>query len=82
VSDGFRFDLAAKRTRLSDEDLVLALQAAAEGFGASYFTTTQYDGLSGKRRHSATIIDRFGSWRKALELIGIPGGRERRYSVE
>jgi hypothetical protein len=33
VSDGFRFDLAAKRTRLSDEDLVLALQAAAEGLG-------------------------------------------------
>lgn len=81
MSDGFRFDLAAKRTRLSDEDLVLALQAAAEGFGASYFTTTQYGGPSGKRRQSATIIDRFGSW-KALKLIGIPGGRERRYSAE
>lgn len=82
MSDGFKFDLAAKRTRLSDEELVLALQTAAESFGANYFTSTQYDSLSGKRPHSATVIDRFGSWKKALELIGISGGRERRHSAE
>lgn len=82
MSDGFKFDLAAKRTRLSDEDLVLALQAAAESFGAKYFTSSQYDSLSGKRPHSTTIIDRFGSWKKALELIGISGGRERQHSAE
>lgn len=82
MSDSFKFDLAAKRTRLSDEDLVVALQAAAEAFGGNYFTSTQYDRLSGKRPHSATAIDRFGSWKKALELIGISGGRERRYSAE
>lgn len=82
MSDGFKFDLAAKRTRLNDEDLVLALQAAAEAFGRRYFTSPQYDGLSGRRPHSATIIDRFGSWKKALALIGISGGRERRHSAE
>jgi HNH endonuclease/Homing endonuclease associated repeat len=82
MSDGFKFDLAAKRIRLSDEELVLALQTAAESFGANYFTSTQYDSLSGKRPHSATVIDRFGSWKKALELIGISGGRERRHSAE
>jgi HNH endonuclease/Homing endonuclease associated repeat len=81
MSDGFKFDLAAKRTRLSDEDLVLALQAAAESFGAKYFTSPQYDSLTGKRPHSATVIDRFGSWKKALELIGISGGRERQHSA-
>jgi hypothetical protein len=59
-----------------------ALQVAAEAFGTSYFTTTQYDGLSGKRPHSATITDRFGSWKKALALIGISGGRERQHSAE
>ena len=80
--DGFKFDLAVKRIRLSDEDLVLGLQAAAEAYRAGYFTTTQYDGLPGKRPHSATIIERFGSWKKALELIGISGGRERRHSAE
>ena len=80
MSDGFKFDLAAKRTRLSDEDLMYALQTAAEAFGTSYFTTTQYDSLSGKRPHSSTITDRFGSWKKALALIGISGGRERQHS--
>jgi len=82
VPDDFKFDLTAKRTRLSDAELVNALQAAAEAFGASYFTSPQYDGLPGKRPHSATIIDRFGSWKKALLLIGISGGRKRRHSAE
>jgi hypothetical protein len=82
MGDDFKFDLLAKRTRLSDKDLVGALQAAAETFGESYFTTTQYDSLGGKRPHSATIIGRFGSWKKALQFIGISGGRERHYSVE
>ena len=82
MSDGFRFDLKAKRTRLSDGDLVAALQSAAKALGESYFTSPQYDGLPGKRPHSATIIDRFGSWKKALALIGIAGGRQRRHSPE
>jgi hypothetical protein len=82
VSDDFKFDLAAKRTRLSDEELMGALQTAAETFGGSYFATTKYDGLPGKRPCSQTIIDRFGSWKKALELIGIPGGREKLYPTE
>lgn len=82
MSGGFKFDLAAKRTRLSDQDIVAALQAAAEAFNGSYFTSPQYDGLPGKRPHSATVIDRFGSWKKALELIGISGGRKRCHSTE
>ena len=82
VTDGFTFDLKAKRVRLNDGDLIVALQAAAEVFGDSYFTSPQYDGLPGKRPHSATIIDRFGSWKKALALVGITGGRERRHSPE
>ncbi len=82
MTDRFQFDLDAKRTRLSDGDLIAALQSAAEVLGEGYFTSTQYDALPGKRPHSATIIDRFGSWKKALALIGIAGGRERRHSPE
>jgi hypothetical protein len=82
ANDDFKFDLAAKRNRLSDEDLVRALQNAAEAFDGNYFSTTQYEGLSGKRPHSETIIDRFGSWKKALKLIGVSGGREKHYSAE
>lgn len=82
MNDGFNFDLKAKRTRLSDGDLIVALQDAAGALGEAYFTSTQYDSLAGKRPHSATIIDRFDSWKKALALIGIAGGRERRHSPE
>jgi len=82
VTDEFQFDMSAKRTRLSDGDLLAALQAATVTLGEGYFSSTQYDRLFGKRPHSATIIDRFGSWKKALTLIGITGGRERRHSPE
>jgi hypothetical protein len=59
-----------------------ALQSAAEKFGESYFSTMQYDSLSGKRPCADTITQRFGSWKKALKLIGISGGREKHYSAE
>ncbi|HVC08310.1 MAG TPA: HNH endonuclease [Elusimicrobiota bacterium] len=82
MGDEFQFNLNAKRTRLSDGDLVAALQSVAKTFDGDYFTSPQYDGLPGKRPNSATIIDRFGSWKKALALIGIVGVRERQYSTE
>jgi hypothetical protein len=82
VSDGFKFDMAAKRVRLTDEALVVALQDAAEKFSSSYFSTMQYDNLHGERPHSTTIIERFGSWKKALNLIGISDVRKRQYSID
>jgi hypothetical protein len=68
--------------RISDADLMRALQDATETFRGRYFTTVEYDNLPGKRPHSATIIERFGSWKKAIALIGIEGGRDRQYSPE
>ncbi len=82
MSTEFQFDLQAKRTRLSDADLVAALQAAAEKFGEKYFSSPQYDALPGKRPHSSTVIERFGSWKQALALLGIDGGRLRRHTPE
>jgi HNH endonuclease/Homing endonuclease associated repeat len=82
MSRKFQFDLTAKQRRLTDGELITALENAAEKFGKSYFTTTQYDSLDCKHPHSATIIDRFGSWKKAIALIGIEGGRYRRYTPE
>ena len=82
MSNGFHFDLKAKRVRLSDGDLIAALQSAAEALGEGYFTSPRYDSLPGKRPHSATVIDRFGSWKKALAMIGITGGRERQHLPE
>ncbi|MEK6708802.1 MAG: HNH endonuclease [Pseudomonadota bacterium] len=82
MSDEFRFDLQARRVRLADGDLVAALQAAAEKLGERYFTSPEYDALPGKHPHSSTVIGRFGSWKKALALVGIDGGRERRHTAE
>ena len=82
MPESFHFDLSAKRTRLSDGDLLAALQSAVEASGDSYFSTTKYDLIPGDRPHSATIIDRFGSWKKALALIGVTGISERRCSPE
>jgi len=82
MKDGFQFDLNAKRTRLSDGDLIEALQSVAKEVGEVYFSTTKYDSLPGKRPNSATIIERFGSWKKALALIGITGAREKKYTPE
>jgi hypothetical protein len=79
VTEEFKFDLGAKRIRVTDGDLLQALESAAETLGKGYFASTRYDKLPGKRPHSATIIERFGSWKKTLALIGIEGGRERRH---
>ena len=82
MSERFAFDINKKRHRLSDAELVDASQVAAEAAGNKYFTTIQYDGLGGRRPHSPTIIERFGTWKKALALVGVSGGRERQYSPE
>ena len=82
MNDEFKFDLNAKRRRLTDADLIAALEGAAEALGEKYFTSHNYDSLPGAHPHSSTIIERFGSWRKALALIGIIGGRERCYSPD
>jgi hypothetical protein len=78
----FCYNLTAKRTRVTDADLIGGLQSVAEAIGGGYFSTAQYDDVPGKRPHFSTIIERFGSWKKALALIGIAGGREFRYSPE
>jgi 5-methylcytosine-specific restriction endonuclease McrA len=53
---------------------------SAEESGGMYFTSTQHDNFPESRPHSSTIIERFGSWKKALQLIGIEGGRQRRHA--
>jgi len=82
MSDEFKFDLRAKRIRLTDDDLVSALTDAAKAFEGAYFSSPRYDALPGERPHSATIIERFGSWMKALALVGVHGGRVRLHSPE
>jgi hypothetical protein len=78
----FVFDLSAPRVRLRDDELLSSLEEYAEVVQYRYFPTTEFDRWQGRRCRSDTISNRFGSWKKALAIIGIDGGRERRYSPQ
>ena len=78
----FRFDLNAKKVRILDQDLIKSLESYAEINNYDYFTTTEYDKWKDKIAHSETFVRRYGSWNKALKIIGIEGGHERKYTPE
>ena len=81
TKDDFKFNINAKRLRLSDDELLSSVKKYAEKFGYRYFPSTEYDKWKEKIGHSATIVPRFGSWKKVLLLLGIEGGREH-YTTE
>jgi len=78
----FKFDINAKKVKISDGEILSSLEKYAEKVNFQYFTTTEYDKWSEKIAHTTTICERFGSWNKALKIIGIEGGHERRYSSD
>jgi hypothetical protein len=78
----FQFNMDAPKIRISDAELIESIEKYAEIVNGRYFPTTEYDKWPEKVGHSATIIDRFGSWNKALQIIGIEDGRERSYSTD
>ena len=78
----FKFDINAKKVRISNDEILSSLEKYAEKVKFQYFPTTEYDKWSSKIAHTTTICERFGSWNKALKIIGIEGGRERRYSSD
>jgi len=80
--DNFEFDLNAKRVKMSDNDLLSSLKEYATIVGSRYFSETEYDKWKNKKAHSSTISTRFGSWKKALKILGIIGGREFKYTPQ
>lgn len=82
TKDDFKFDINAKRFRLSDDELLSSVKKYAEKIGYRYFSSTEYDEWKEKSCHSATLVKRFGSWKKVLLLLGIEGGREKHYTPE
>lgn len=79
ASDKFKFDINAKKVRFVDNELLASLKKYAEKVNFQYFPTTEYNKWNEKIAGAETICDRFGSWNKALKIIGIEGGRERKY---
>lgn len=80
MSDDFIFDMKAKKVRKTDSQLLESLHEFAKQKDMNYFTTIDYDKWENKIIGSGTISERFGSWKKALLLIGVEGARERKYS--
>ena len=80
--DDFQFDIAAKVTRLSDNDLLSAAGEYAEIVGFRYFSTAEFDRWPDRPCQSRTIRERFGSWKRTLAIIGIKGGRKHTYNSE
>src|SRR5438445_5235862 len=78
----FAFDIDAKVTQKSDHQLLSALEEYAKVVGYRYFQTREFDKSNERSCHSSTIIERFGSWKKALSIIGIEGGHKREYTPE
>ncbi len=79
TKDDFNFDINAKRIRLSEDELLSSVKKYAEKVNFKYFSSTEYDRWKEKKGCSSVIIQRFGSWKKVLLLLGIEGGRERHY---
>lgn len=80
--DDFKYDLTAKKVRYLDRQLLESLETYSKINNYQYFATTEYDKWEAKIAHSDTFVTRFGSWAKALRIIGVEGGREREYTPE
>lgn len=78
----FKFDLNARRVRYLNKDLINSLKTYAKIKNYKYFTTAEYNKWEEKIATSETFTKRFGSWHKALKLIGILGGHEKEYTPE
>jgi hypothetical protein len=76
----FTFELSAPITRKSGGDLLAALEEYARVVNYRYFQTREFDRWANRRCHSSTIIERYGSWKKAMSILGIEGGHKRQYS--
>ncbi len=82
TKDDFKFDINAKKVHKLDKDLIESLEVCAKLKNYEYFSTTEYNKWDKKIVGAETFCERFGSWNKALRIIGIEGGRERKYSSE
>ena len=82
TKDDFKFDINAKKVYKLDKDLIESLEVYAKLKTMNIFSTTEYNKWDKKIAGAETFCDRFGSWNKALRIIGIEGGRERKYTHE
>lgn len=78
----FKFDINVKKVRIPDKDILESLKEYAKLKNNKYFPYKEYDRWDGKIVCAGTIIDRFNSWREALQYIGIEGAPARKFTSE
>jgi 5-methylcytosine-specific restriction endonuclease McrA len=79
----FTFEINVPVRRVSDDDILRSLQDFVAQRKPGKPTGVAYDSWPGRVCTSATISDRFGGWRAALEKIGVREGVQPfEYSVE
>ncbi len=82
-SDGaFVFDVDTPRVVVSDEVLLEGLRRYAAIHGLRPFRVRDFRAWKDRPFEPNTARRRFGTWRKALGLIGISAARASRYSAE
>jgi len=78
--DDFDFDLSAPVRRISDDKILESLARFIGEHEGKSLTTIAYDEWPKRVCTSATVSERFGSWRAALARLGAATGvQERRY---
>ena len=57
----FKFDLNAKRIRITNDQVLSSVKEYAKSVNFRYFSTIEYNKWKGRTVRSDTIIERFGS---------------------
>ena len=78
----FVFELTGKRPHIPDRELVAGLRTYARLVGGRAFSAREWNAWEGRPCVAATIMKRFGTWRRALSLVGVTGGKGQSYPPE
>src|SRR5262245_6535509 len=76
--DSFKYDLNARRGYFTDAELLEPLKAFGASVGNRPFTMREFKASTHCPCYPQLYAIQFGSWRKALERVGIQGARVRR----
>ena len=82
TEDGFVFSLDGKRTRFSDKELLAEVRGFGETVGGRAFTMAEFNRWAARKCAANCISRRFGTWRRALSLVGISGVKSAEYGAE
>ena len=78
----FSYDLNVMRPRIPSAEILASLREFGKKRRGRAFTKAEWDAWPKRRCDGSVVNRRFGSWRGALELVGIKGGRRWGYRAD